>query len=308
MADFFPRGSVIRRVNSEPALLFGAGRALILQLADPAVAAGVADHSEFEQNPFKRLQGTLEATYAAVFGTEALATSVGRRIRWVHEFVVGPGYRANDPEHLLWVHATLVETALGCYTSLVAPLDAADAETYYQEMTRVGGAFGLSRDDQPADLAEFRGYVDERVRSFEVSDTARDLAAFILEPTLPGHLEVPLAPTIAVQRLFAVATTPEPLRRQFGFRWDDRGRRRYERACAVLRAGARVTPRAVRTGPNHLWGRLLLRQAAARVRRFEEERAAARPAGHDREESPEPRTARTVTARRGVTSAGRRPR
>ena len=62
MADHFPKGSVIRKVNNEPAIMFGAGRALLLQLAHPAVAQGVQDHSEFKKNPFKRLQGTVEAT------------------------------------------------------------------------------------------------------------------------------------------------------------------------------------------------------------------------------------------------------
>jgi len=65
--DHFPKGSVIRRVNIEPAIMFGAGRALLLQLAHPAVAQGVDEHSDFKGNPFKRLQGTLEATYAVVF-------------------------------------------------------------------------------------------------------------------------------------------------------------------------------------------------------------------------------------------------
>ena len=77
--DHFPRGSVIRRVNIEPAIMFGAGRALLLQLAHPAVAQGVDDHSDFKGNPFKRLQGTLEATYAVVFGSDELAHGVGRR-------------------------------------------------------------------------------------------------------------------------------------------------------------------------------------------------------------------------------------
>ena len=62
MADFFPEGAVIRRVSIEPALMLGAGRALLLQLAHAPVAQGVQDHSDFRGNPFRRLLGTLEAT------------------------------------------------------------------------------------------------------------------------------------------------------------------------------------------------------------------------------------------------------
>jgi uncharacterized protein (DUF2236 family) len=68
MVSVFPPGALIRRVNEEPVILLGAGRALLLQLAHPAVAAGVDEHSDFQHDPFKRLQGTLQAMYAMVWG------------------------------------------------------------------------------------------------------------------------------------------------------------------------------------------------------------------------------------------------
>src|SRR5688572_17812224 len=200
----FPADSVIRRVSAEPALLFGAGRALLLQLAHPAVAQGVTDHSEFKRNPFARLQGTLEAVNAMVFGSEELAAGVGRRVRWIHDFVTGTGYAANDPANLLWVHATLLDTALRCYEELVEPLSDEDAETYYSEMMRVALAFGLPLEDQPPTLAAFRAYFDETVAAIAVTDVGRDLASFIAEPTLPLNLHVPLRPVLTRQRLFSV--------------------------------------------------------------------------------------------------------
>ncbi|MBA3654321.1 MAG: DUF2236 domain-containing protein, partial [Actinobacteria bacterium] len=217
MSDFFPRGSVIRRVSDEPAVLFGAGRALLLQLAHPHVAQGVADHSDFQHNPFKRLQGTLEATYAMVFGTTELAEGVGRRIRWVHDHVVGPTYRANDPENLMWVHATLFDTALYCYERLVAPLSPADRETYYQEMTRVAEGFGCPRHAQPADLAAFEAYFAGQVAILDVTDVGRSLAADIVAPSLPFKLHVPLTPALSFHRRAAIGLTPARLREQFGF-------------------------------------------------------------------------------------------
>ena len=155
MAPSFPRDAVIRRVSAEPAIALGAGRALLLQLANPAVAQGVQDHSEFKRNPFKRLQGTLEAMYGVVFGSEELADGIGRRVRWIHTFVVGPGYSANDPQHLLWVHATLFDTARRCYETYVGPLAPADLETYHEEMTTVAERFGCRRSAQPATCADF---------------------------------------------------------------------------------------------------------------------------------------------------------
>src|SRR5438477_3387872 len=98
MAGLFPRHAIIRQVNGEGVLLLGGGRALLMQLAHPSVAAGVGDHSDFRADPFTRLRRTLEASYTMVFGTEEEARRVAAGIRAVHDRVVGPGYSANDPE------------------------------------------------------------------------------------------------------------------------------------------------------------------------------------------------------------------
>ena len=275
MADMFPPDSVIRRVNAEPAIVLGAGRALLLQLAHPAVAQGVADYSDFQHNPFKRLRGTLEATNAVVFGSEELAAGVGRRIRWIHDHVTGPSYRANDPENLMWVHATLTETALGCYERIVERLSAPDRETYYQEMKVVAETFGCPLDAQPPDLAAFSAYFDERVRTIEVTDVGRRLAGDIVRPTLPGRLHVPLAPALALQGILAIGLLPEPLRRGFGFAWTDDDQRRLERLLRTARAITRAVPQRLRVAPGNLNGRYLLRLARRHVAEFS---AAAPPA------------------------------
>lgn len=268
--DHFPEDSVIRRVNIEPAIMFGAGRALLLQLAHPAVAQGVDEHSDFKGNPFKRLQGTLEATYAVVFGSTELAKGVGRRIHWIHDFVTGPGYAANDPANLLWVHATLADTALRCYTTLVEPLSPADEATYYEEMTRVAEVFGVARADQPATLADFRAYVDDTIATIDVTPIGRELAAFILDPELPLGLHVPFTPLLGLQRRFTLGTIPATIREQLGVPWTSDDQARFERAERRVRALFRSTPRAVRTAPNRVTGPVLLWQAARHLRRWEE--------------------------------------
>ena len=271
----FPSDSVIRRVSAEPALLFGAGRALLLQLAHPAVAQGVHDHSEFKRNPFARLQGTLEAVNAIVFGPEELAAGVGRRVRWIHDFVSGTGYAANDPANLLWVHATLLDTALRCYEDLVEPLTASDAEAYYSEMMRVALVFGLALEDQPSTLAAFRTYFDDTVASIVVSDVGRDLASFIVDPTLPLHLHVPMRPLLQTQRVVSVGTLPPSLREQLGFEWGAREQARLERVEWRMRTVFRLAPRALRTAPTRLNGVQLLWMADRHVRQFDARQRAA---------------------------------
>ncbi|HVF31819.1 MAG TPA: oxygenase MpaB family protein [Acidimicrobiales bacterium] len=265
----FPKHAIIRRVSAEPAVAMGAGRALLLQLASPAVAQGVHDHSEFKRNPFKRLQGTLEAMYGVVFGSEALADGIGRRVQWIHEFVVGPGYTANDPAHLLWVHATLLDTALRCYEELVEPLTADERERYYEEMAAVAGRFGCPREAQPATYADFRRYFDDTVAAMEVSDVGRDLGGFILAPVLPLGLHVPTRPVIRLQGLLTAGMLPASLREQFGVSWTERDQARYDRVTRRARTAFRVAPRSLRTLSTRIQGVYLLGLARRHVRRFD---------------------------------------
>jgi uncharacterized protein (DUF2236 family) len=269
VTDHFPKGSVVRRVNEEPAIGFGAGRALLLQLAHPSVAQGVEDHSEFKRNPFKRLQGTLEATYGVAFGSEELAAGIGRRLHWIHTFIVGPTYQANTPALLFWVHATLADTALRCNEEYLGPLSPADAATYYEEMQRVAEVFGIDRADQPATLEEFRAYVDEQVASLEVTDVAKDLIGFILDPVLPFGAHLPFVPLLRLQKLVTLGSLPEPIRAQLDVRWGPAEQARYDRFQRTMQRVFRATPRPLRVAPTRAYGRVLLALAERQVNRFD---------------------------------------
>lgn len=241
--------------------MLGAGRALVLQLAHPHVAAGVAEHSDFQHNPFKRLFGTLEAVYAMVFGPADLADGVGRRVQWIHTFVRSDVYEANDPANLMWVHATLLDSALRCYEEVVRPLTAAERETYYQEMTVVAERFGCPRDAQPATYEDFARYFDDMIATIKVTDDGRRLVRDVLQP--------PRIPFLGPFRIATLGATPPEIRRQLGYPWNEKDERRYERIYGLARLYHRVTPRPLRIGPGHLNGRFLLWQARRHVAAFE---------------------------------------
>jgi len=138
----FARGAAIRSVFGHPAVLFGGGRALMLQLAHPAVARGVAEHSDFAADPFGRLQRTLDAVNAIVYGPADFAYRTAAALREVHARVTGPGYAATDPDLVLWVHATLVDTALEMHARWVRPLPGPVAEAFYAESMVLGELLG----------------------------------------------------------------------------------------------------------------------------------------------------------------------
>ena len=151
----FAPESVVRRVNREAVLLLGGGRALLLQVAHPLVAAGVAAHSRFRSEPLGRLWRTLDLMLTIVFGAAAEAIAAVRAIDGVHarvqgvldadvgRFARGARYDARDPELLLWVHATLIDSALVVFDRFVAPLDPAARSAYYEESKAIARLLGI---------------------------------------------------------------------------------------------------------------------------------------------------------------------
>lgn len=251
MADLFPSGSPIRRIIGDGTLLLGGGRALLMQVAHPSVADGVARHSGFGSDPFGRLLRTLEASYGIVFGTEQEAHRIAAGVNAVHKRVTGPGYAATDPDLLMWVHATLIDTALVVRERYLGALDPAVAEVFYEQSTVVAELFGCPRHRQPADLTEFRTYVRHMVDTLEVSDTGRQLARSVLHARLP--FPVPMA--MPMVRAISTGLLPRRLRQELGLPWDAR----RTRALAVSQAAARrvlpLVPPPVRRAPVTLLAR-----------------------------------------------------
>jgi uncharacterized protein (DUF2236 family) len=226
---------VARRVNAETALLLGGGRALLLQLAHPMVAAGVADHSGLRRDPFRRLENTLDLTLTVAFGDEHQREAAAVRVADTHRRVTGRRgrrpYRASDPELLLWVHATLVDTALATYERFVGPIAAGDRERYHEEMKCQAVAFGVPAERLPESLKDFRRYVDEMVASLEITDEARELSGRVLRPPSPA----PIRPLVGVMRFLTLGLLPERIRVGYGMAWGPR----RESAFAALATGIR---------------------------------------------------------------------
>jgi uncharacterized protein (DUF2236 family) len=181
-------GSEAWALNREAMLLLGAGpRALLMQLAHPQVAAGVADHSDFRADPWARLQGTLRSYLRIVYGTGTAARAEVRRLNELHRTITGPTYHARDPELSLWVHATLVDSTIVVADAWLEPLSRERRRRYYAETIPIGRAFGISPTLLPPDLDAFEAYlVDAMAPAGPVHPTpiARDLADAVLHPPL----------------------------------------------------------------------------------------------------------------------------
>jgi uncharacterized protein (DUF2236 family) len=254
-AGLFGPGSLTWKVNREGVLLLGGGRALLLQVAHPLVAAGVSQHSNYREDPFGRLYRTLDTVTTIVFGPTQAAEEAAERLHRVHTRVKGEAdngtpYIATDHALIMWVHATLVDTSLLVYQNYVAPLTLGERQRYYEEQKLLGEKFGVPYDEQPMTLADFNEYFDEVVyggRTLRVTDALRDVAAATLRPRLP----VPLVgrPAIEYLNLVTTALLPQWLRDELGLPWGPARARMHAAQRAVIRRLVPALPGLLREFP-----------------------------------------------------------
>ena len=192
---------MVRLLGNSPVTPFlGSGAAVLLQVAQPLVACGVAEHSGFDRNLWRRLNGTLRALYLIAFGDRREAEQAGAAVQAVHRRAQGttteqlgpfpPGrYSASDPELMLWVHATLVESSLAAFERFVRPLSADEQERYVREMNLVAQLFGTPTDVLPRSYEDFRAYFDDQLAGDVITVTAqsRGVAAVILAAACRCH-------------------------------------------------------------------------------------------------------------------------
>lgn len=247
----FPPGTVARLVNAETALLLGGGRALLLQLAHPMVAAGVADHSGFRRDAFGRLADTLDLTLTVSFGDEDQRRAALQRVAGTHRRVTGKRgehpYRALDPELLLWVHATLVDSAIVAHDRFVGPIGPLARGRYYEEMKAQALAFGVPRERLPGSFEDFRRYVDGMVVTLEVGDEARELSHAVLRPPSPRALR----PVVEAMRFVTIGLLPARIRVGYGLTWSLRRERILAALAGALRGGIEpLLPDVLRRWPH----------------------------------------------------------
>lgn len=255
------------KVNREAAILAGGGRALLLQVAHPKVAAGVQQHSDYQGDPWGRLYRTLDTTYKITFGDDETSARASRRLRGRHRPVQGlddsgAAYDASDPELLLWVWATLVETSLTIYERCFSVLPERERERYYEEQQLFALACGVPDGGWPECLAEFSEYYATMLADeLRVTPSARAVAQSIREPRVPRALR----PAMTPNTLLTFGLLPSRLRAGYGYDWTPARERSLKLALSALRIAGRITPRPVRHLPVDWVASGRLDRARARV-------------------------------------------
>jgi uncharacterized protein (DUF2236 family) len=231
MAGYFADDSMIRRVHRELVVALAGPRALLMQAAHPVAFAGFFASSGALDDPYPRLERTAAAMNTIIFGERAAADRVSARVRRVHgrvrgtlagpvgRFPAGTPWAADDPELLLWIIATLVDSSLLVYERYVRPLSEGEREAYWQDYRTVARLFGLPDAVSPGTLPQLRGYLSDMLASGDlvVSPEARELGVrIVLHPPVP----IAVRPLLEMANFITVGLLPGDLRRQYGLGWD----------------------------------------------------------------------------------------
>ncbi|HEY8523637.1 MAG TPA: oxygenase MpaB family protein [Acidimicrobiales bacterium] len=183
---WFGPGSVTWRVHADPSMLIGGIAALLLQTLHPPTMAGVADHSNYRQDPLGRLARTSSFVIGTTYGSTEVAERLVEVVKAVHRKVVGTTpdgvpYSATDPDLITWVHTTEVYSFLRAHQRFVPfPVRGEAADRYYHEMAIVAEKLGATW--VPRSRVAVRSYLREMQSELAVGDQAREAIDFITTP------------------------------------------------------------------------------------------------------------------------------
>ncbi|HLQ77433.1 MAG TPA: oxygenase MpaB family protein [Terriglobia bacterium] len=245
----FQPTSVFWLVNREMACALAGPRAVLMQIAHPLVAAGVANHSRYREARFGRLYRTAMAAAAITFCSKDLAhraiRSIDRKHLKVHGvlsetagvFPAGTPYDANDAELKLWVLATITDSTILAYELFVKPLSMTEQEEFYRDSLLLSKLFGVPDSIVPQTYSDFQTYMKDMLDGdvIRVSNSARDIAHALFAPTLAGR-------ALYAGSVVGIGLMPDRLKREFGLTWSPRRERWLQRSAQLHRSVRKHTP------------------------------------------------------------------
>ena len=207
--------SITWKIMGDVSSFIGGIRALLIQAAHPEVAAGVANHSTYRDDPLGRLSRTASYVTATAFGAMPEVEKSIKMVSSAHRPVSGTSsrgekYSAGNPEMAAWVHNALIDSFLVSYQNF-GPflLKNEEADSYVYEQTNLGNLMKAS--PLPENAASLSCWLSENPKVGSSKEGA-EAVSFLKKPPLPFFTR------IAYKILFnaAVVTMPIELREAIG--------------------------------------------------------------------------------------------
>lgn len=243
----FGPGSVSWRVIGHPAALVGGMRALLIQALHPLAMAGVAQHSNYLEDPMGRLQRTAGYVSTITFGSLEEAEGAAAVVQGVHRHVhgidpvTGRRYSASDPATMVWVHCVEVHSFLAAYRAYGLPISRADQDAYLAEQVEAAALLGVPRGRVPDSVDSYREYFASVLGELCTSPEADAAISFVRRPSLPKlppPLRLVLQPAFVVMGDAATGLVPSSLRPLAGL--PPRGPRELPSRVAIAAASNAV--------------------------------------------------------------------
>ncbi len=256
-------GSVSWQINREIVVVAAWGRAILLQLAHPLVAAGVDAHSGFRASlpaSLARLRSTVGAMLSLTFGGDDDAIATAARINRIHDhvfghleqaagaFPAGATYSAHDADLLCWVHTTLLDSMPRVYEQLVGPLTPEQRDRYCAESAVMEPLLDIPSGLLPRSAAAVDAHMRDVLAGgrLTVTDGSRAMGRAVLFPPRWRCFWPAFRPV----QLLSIGLLPEPIRHAYGFAWTRSDARALARWTMALRMLHRVMPAVVTTWPS----------------------------------------------------------
>ncbi len=188
--SLFATDSMVRVVHLDAAMIVGGIRALLLQSLHPLAMAAMAEHSDYEDDPFGRLRRTVDFLGWTTYGTLAQAEESIAAVKSIHDTVVGTtaegvAYSANDPHLLMWVHVAEVESFLVAHELFGRPrLSERERDEYVADMGVIAERLGA--DNPPASVAELRSVIDGYRSELRLLPQGREAIGFLADFPFPA--------------------------------------------------------------------------------------------------------------------------
>ncbi|MEU9123205.1 oxygenase MpaB family protein [Streptomyces sp. NPDC048506] len=241
--------SLLRRTLGDWRIALVAWRLLVLQNADPAVAAGAAQFSTYRAHPWRRMEHTMESGDRLFFSDpEGLRREIARLER-THRRIQGTddqgrSFTAQDPAVQTWVLVTLYESMTAMRELSGDPMSASELDRLYAEFRAVCAEFAVPDELFPATAADVPGYVERTIRErLEYSEAVHDLLFQMLRQAPAPHRLGRLRPAWPLLRRvvarFVTALTLADLPPAFRERFDLRRTRSAAGLSWALHRGMR---------------------------------------------------------------------
>jgi uncharacterized protein (DUF2236 family) len=240
----------LQNIVKEFILLATGGVAILLQVANPGVGAGVNENSNFAYRPSDRLRTTMTYVYCMAFGTPQERAAIIKTVHQAHVPVRGPGYEADDPDLQLWVAATLYACGTDIYEKIFGKLDPAEADAVYQEYSVIGTSLRVPPEMWPKTRQEFWAYWDEKIETMEVTPHAKNVAKDLLYNT---HGPLWLRLNLPFVRVLTAEWLPPRMRAEYGLKTSKPRRALYKAAMGYGKFVIPLLPAFVRQYPRHYY-------------------------------------------------------